>query len=56
MTNLEKRRSKVERLTRQALQDKQVHKYIQGRFILDEINKRISIMQRNFIDHLNAIR
>lgn len=56
MTNLEKRRSRVERLTRQALIDRQPHKYMQGRFILDEINRRMNAMQRNFVEHLNAIR
>jgi hypothetical protein len=40
MTILEKRRSKVERLTQQALKDRMPHKYMQGRFILNEIEKR----------------
>ena len=40
-TILEKRRAKVERLTSQALKDAQPHKYIQGRFLLAEIDRRV---------------
>lgn len=39
-TILEKRRAKVERLTKQALADSNPMKYIQGRFILSEIDRR----------------
>jgi len=40
MSDLSKRRMKVEALTRQALIDRQPHKYMQGRFILEMIDQR----------------
>jgi len=42
MSILEKRKERVQRLTNQALQDRLPHKYIQGRFILSEIDKRMA--------------
>jgi hypothetical protein len=38
--NYQPRRERVQKLISQALQDRQPHKYIQGRFILSEIEKR----------------
>ena len=54
--NLTKRKQKVERLTNQALQDRQPHKYIQGRFILAEIEKRESTQKNIYINYLNSLR
>lgn len=54
--NLSKRKQKVERLTNQALQDRQPHKYIQGRFILAEIEKRESWQKNQYVNYLNSIR
>ena len=41
MNYLSKRRERVERLCRLALADRKPHKYIQGRFILAEIDRRV---------------
>jgi len=41
-TNLENRRERVTVLTNQAIQDKQTHKYFQGLYLLQEIDKRIT--------------
>jgi hypothetical protein len=49
-TNLENRREKVTQLTNQAIEDKQAHKYFQGLYLLQEIDKRITeqFNQRTF--------
>lgn len=56
MSYLQKRQEKVERLTLQALKDKQPHKYIQGRFILDEIHKRMNEMGNYRTTFLTSLR
>lgn len=53
---LNKRKEKVQRLTQQALIDRQPHKYIQGRFILAEIEKREATQKNQFVNYLNSIR
>lgn len=55
-TILEKRRAKVERLTAQALKDAQPHKYIQGRFILSEIDRRQTQNENYRALFINQIR
>lgn len=49
-TNLESRRERVTQLTNQAIEDKQAHKYFQGLYLLQEIDKRITeqFNQRTF--------
>ena len=54
--NLTKRKQKVERLTNQALQDRQPHKYIQGRFLLAEIERREAWQKNQYVNYLNSIR
>ena len=55
-TILEKRRARVERLTAQALKDSQPHKYIQGRFILAEIDRRTHQLENYRTLFINQIR
>lgn len=55
-TILEKRRAKVERLTAQALKDAQPHKYIQGRFLLSEIDRRQTQHENYRTLFINQIR
>lgn len=55
-TILEKRRAKVERLTKQALEMKQPHKYIQGRFLLSEIDRRQTQHENYRALFINQIR
>lgn len=56
MTHLIKRRTKVERLTNQALKDAQPHKYIQGMFLIKEINHRLNNTELQRINYLNSLR
>jgi len=56
MSILEKRRAKVERLTALAIQDRLPHKYVQGRFIMDEIDRRIAKAKNNYIHYLKQLR
>jgi hypothetical protein len=55
-TILEKRRERVERLTAQALKDAQPHKYIQGRFILSEIDRRQQANENYRTIFINQLR
>lgn len=55
-TILERRRARVERLTAQALRDAQPHKYIQGRFILSEIDRRQHQLENYRTLFINQIR
>lgn len=55
-TILEKRRARVERLTAQALKDAQVHKYLQGRFLLSEIDRRVQQAENYRTLFINQLR
>ena len=56
MTLLEKRRQRVERLARLCLADRNPQKYMQARFILAEIDRRINVATNYRTLFINQIR
>jgi len=56
MSDLTKRRTKVERLMRLAMADRNDVSVAKARFILNEIDKRMGEMRNQRINYINKIR